>query len=220
MPPIRFSGRQRAELLALGLDPQAIDQIETEALPMVADRLLNPPPARNDVLDELRGLSAALGKARDAVERLLNADDRVPHLLAAKRAIRGGGVRYQMGGMRLDEASQAMAAGLGEVAAAVDRLRQQGPARHQSADPFPIERIHRAVLRARVHAGEDVGAADIVPSASPTSAFRKMVGICYEAIGAPNADPERAIKAYVAEWRKLQALRSELDAGTERPPAA
>ena len=163
MPPIRFSERHRADLMALGLSPEDIDQIEVDGLPIAAYLVINPPPARNDVLDELRNLASAVDKAQKGVERLLNADVGVPQLLAAKQAIRGGGRRNQMGEIRLDEASQAMATALEVINAAIDKQLEQGPARHQSADPFPIDRIHAALQRARAQLGQDPAGSGVGP---------------------------------------------------------
>lgn len=46
-------------------------------------------------------------------------------------------------------------------------------------------------------------------SSGATSTFRQIVGICYEALGAPVPDPERAIKAFVkAEKQRLRDARA------------
>jgi len=203
MTPIRFNPNQRAELLRLGLVPECVDQIEQEGLPQ-AKLFLEREPPRADVRAELQGLRDALGEAREAIERLLEAKDTVPHLYAARRKIYGGGQRHMMGGLRLDETSKSLQTAVGVVSEALDRLPPE-PVRHQSADPFPIERIHSAVQLGLIRALREPQDPHLRPSNSPTSAFRRIVGVCYEAIGAPTSDPERAIKAYVKEWRALAA---------------
>ncbi|MFK2876866.1 hypothetical protein [Rhodanobacter hydrolyticus] len=55
----------------------------------------------------------------------------------------------------------------------------------------------------------------IPPSVSITSPFRKIVGICYEAAGATTADPERAIRAYYNDQKKLD--KGSENSTTNRP---
>lgn len=215
MAPIRFASHQSAELLKLGLAQEAIDRIEVEGLPLAKAALEREPP-RADVRDELQAVAEALSKARRAVERLLNATAAVPHLKAARLKIAGGGRRYQMGGMRLDETSKSLATAIDVVSEAISRLPPE-PMRHQSADPLPIKFIHSALQFGSIMAGLGPLLPRLLkPSSSPTSAFRRMVGICYEAIDAPSTDPERAIKAYVKQWRALQDHIERTGLGTER----
>lgn len=69
--------------------------------------------------------------------------------------------------------------------------------------PYPVELIHNA-LHAGVIAERHEPDHDFMrPSSSPTSPFRRMIGLCYEAIDAPHADPERAIKAFMKKWTAL-----------------
>lgn len=106
------------------------------------------------------------------------------------------------------------------------------PVRRRSADPAPVGRIHSALVygwslaraggtsyRRGTRREESEPAAAIPqsvapqpqsypqrlqPSTSPGCDFRTVVGICYDAVGG-NADPERAIRAYVREFNKRHA---------------
>lgn len=216
MQPIRFTAQQRADLLQMGLVAQSIEALETEALPRARHALSRQPP-KSAVLDELTAVDKSLTDARNAIARLLNATDAVPHLKAARSSIHGNGYRHLFGGLRLDETSKSLTVAIGVVADAIANL-PEGPVRHQTASAYPIKLIFNAVQFGSAVAGRNPVVRELKPSASPTSAFRKMVGICYEAIGAATTDPERAIKAYLKEWRSFERyVRSLGKPGTERP---
>ena len=217
MQPVRFTPQQHAELLRLGVVDQAIVQLETDALPRAREILKRGPP-KGAVLDELAAVDKALVVARSAVERLLNAKDSVPHLREARARIHGGGYRHMFGGLRLDETSKALSVAIGVVADAIATL-PAGPVRHQSASPLPIKLIFSAVQFGSVLSGLEPVLPQLKPSMSPTSGFRQMVGICYEAIGTASTDPERAIRAYLKQWRVLmQIAESQSHLRTERAP--
>jgi len=200
MNPIRFEPHHLAELKQLGVVPEAINLLEVEALP-AAQYVLEREPAHAEVRGELQAVADALEAARHAIERLLDAKPEVPHLRAARSRIAGGGRRNMMGGMRLNETSQSLATSIDVLAAALATLPDK-PLRRKSASSLPIEHIHRALLK---------------PSSSVTSGFRRVVGICYDAIGFPTDDPERAIRAYVKSWRALQDYILQTGFGTEPP---
>lgn len=110
------------------------------------------------------------------------------------------------------------------------------PVRQRSADPAPIERIDTALIYGWFLAHSDgpsysrgtrceeaesaaaIQAQDrqprpeypkvLRPSASPSSAFRIAVGICYQAVGG-NSDPERAIKEYMKRCRQHRTASVE-----------
>lgn len=86
------------------------------------------------------------------------------------------------------------------------------PVRHRDASYLPIRAIYSTVQAGFILAGQESAAPGIKPSASPTSKFRRLIGICYEAIDAPTTDPERAIRAYVREWRELEKHTKKLRA--------
>ncbi len=113
-----------------------------------------------------------------------------------------------------------------------DSVPKAKPARYKAADPEPVRRIdyalvegwqiqHRsstvwldpaeqtdldAAIAAHVSICEKAQPypENLLPSASLTSAFWRIVGICYATVGR-NANPERAIKAYVASESKRYA---------------
>ena len=69
---------------------------------------------------------------------------------------------------------------------------------------YPIAYIHEALRHGWVKS--TLSRREPIPaSASSTSPFRRIAGICYAAAKAPNHDPERAIRAYL----------KYLDAGTK-----
>jgi hypothetical protein len=214
--PIRFKPHHRAELLRLGLVPDAIDRVEVEALP-AARELLTRAPLRGDVVNELRCVEKALLDAKNAIEKLLTATDQVPHRMAARMLLSGMGHRFTQGGRKLDQTSTSLTASMKVVAEAISKL-PPGPNRHQAASSLPIKLIYSAVQFGSLKGGVDELPANLKPSSSPTSSFRKMIGICYECVDAPSADPERAIKAYVKRWRALEKhLESIGLLSTERP---
>lgn len=214
MHRVPFSKHQRDELQSLGVCATAIDCIEVEALP-TARLFLKRPPRKNDVRAELHDLHKALAGAHDAIERLLNATHAVPHLKAAAAVLTAAQGRHIMGGIRLNEASKALAVSIKLVSDGLEQM-PPGPLRHRSADPFPVELIHDALQKGEFSETGDVESLGIWPSASPTSPFRRLIGICYEAIGAQHADPERAVKAYVKTWSALHKYLVSQGAVTER----
>lgn len=215
MEPIHFKPDQRAELLRLGLPDSAIEQLEFDGLPLAKHRLTRE-PARNEVLDELRDVGKAIDDARNKIERLLSAPRAVPHLWAARMQIAGGGRRHVMDGIRLNEASSALERARGVVDDAMARVPAE-PVRHRVASDFPIEAIHSAVQLGFIVAGQEPIGPGLKPSASPTSKFRRMIGICYEAIDAPTTDPERALKAYTKRWRAFEEYFATLTTGQNAP---
>jgi len=218
MHRITFKAHQRTDLLALGVASKAIECIEVEALP-IARQFLKRPPRKNDVQRELNDLEKTLTKAHGAIERLLDAPGSVPHLKAALAQIAGGYGRHSLGGLRLNETSKSLSIAIDVVAKGIAQV-PPGPLRHRSADPYTIELIHNALQHGSIAATGDPMSHGLKPSASPTSGFRRMIGICYEAIDAPYADPERALKAYLKEWRVLERYFEVNAIGTERTPGS
>lgn len=199
---VRFTAEQKRELHRLGVPEQAIARLEQEAMPQVRRFVLQRPPRRRDVLAELRGLEDSMRSARDAIERFQDWTHESPPLRYARAAVPGGEHPQIRDGIRLHRASMALADALDAITEAIERL-PAGPTRHQVASPRVVELLHDTLKVGMIAAGLDPGTHPIRPSASPTSRFRKFIGICFEAIGARNVDPERAIKAYVKAWRQM-----------------
>lgn len=215
MHSIPFLPHQREELLRIGVQGQAISCIEIEALPM-ARRFLTRPPRKKDVLDELHGLQKKLAEAHTAVERLLDANAAVPHLREAQAFLAASQGRHALGGLRLHRTSRSLAEAIDIVTAGIATI-PPGPLRHRSADPYPIKLIHSALQHAAMFESGDPALVGLEPSSSPASPFRRLVGICYDAIGVKHADPERALKAYMKAWRALEKHLENAGLGTERP---
>jgi hypothetical protein len=213
MPPIRFTKQQRKDLLGLGLPDEVITAIEVEALPWSRRIVLHQEPRRADVLAELRAVQSALIRARDAIERFLQPEPKgpppysvplpsVPHLDAARKRLAGGGYRHIMDGIPLNRTSMALVECIEVMDRAVASV-EPGPVRRRTANTMAIENIHRAMQKASFFSTGQFHLPGLEPSASPESKFRDVIGICYQAIGAPFPDPERALKAYMREWRAL-----------------
>lgn len=216
MHRVLFKAHQRDELLSLGVESIAIECIEVEALP-IARQFLRRPPPKNEVLGELRDLQRTLTKAHGAIERLLNATAAVPHLKAAQAWLTAGQGRHAMGGLRLNETSKSLSVAIDVVVTGIAQV-PPGPLRHRSADPYVVELIHDALQHGSIAATGDPMSHGLRPSASPRSGFRRMIGICYEAIVAKDdADPERALKAYMKKWRALMRHLESQGFSTERP---
>lgn len=220
MQPVRFEPHQRVELLRLGLVNEAIDQIEVDALPR-AQFIIKPDPPLGSVRDELSDVAQAIGGAQSAIEKLLSATEAAPHRLAALQLVAAVALpdrrRHIFGGARLQDAFKSLAKAMEVVEDAMAEI-PPGPIRHRTASDLPIDLIHSALQLGFIFAGREPLHPTLRPSASPTSAFRRIIGICYEAIGAGSNDPERAIKAFVKRWRSDQELRTpKRERGTERP---
>ena len=215
MQPARFTAHQRKELQALGLPEQSIAQIEADGLQW-ARHWLKRKPRRADVLAELDGLAKTLAGTRDAIERILNATEEVPHLFAARSYLPGSGRRNYMAGIRLSRLSTQLTDVLPEVQQAISAL-PVGPTRHQTASALPIKFINSSLMQGLVMAGMDPEDSPFMPSLSPTSKFRRVIGICYEAMGAATSDPERALRSYVTAWHEVGERLRQVDRRTERP---
>lgn len=237
MRDIRFTPDQRAELLSLGVPAETIERLEHRVLPL-ARRYLTQDQPRNVILNEFRNVERAMSSARNAIEGLLNEVDQSASRVAARWYLAGGGRRYRQDGLRLDETSKSLATAIDIMKAAIDRV-PPGPLRHKLADPYPVELIHKALLEAQ-DMDQGPSAMRFKPSASPpskTRPFRRIVGICYDAIDLKSltgqtlatdsitnesCDPERAIKAYLPQWREHERYAREmlpkvLARRTERP---
>jgi hypothetical protein len=201
-----FTPAQRAELEQLGVPAIAIKLLEVQGLPSIR-KYLQPPPRRAEVRNELLKAQAAILAAHEAIERLLTPSD-LPHLKGASQALKGLGVRHLEHGIPLNRASEALIPA-SKVIASVIAHQSKEPSRYKAASPRPILEIDKLLLQGCEWAGlpavpvkgdlpsQITFLPHLMPSASPTSAFRRLVGICYERAGLKNTDPERAIKAYI-----------------------
>jgi hypothetical protein len=207
-----FTAAQRAELQRLGVPDVAIRMLEVRGVPFIR-KCLEPPPRMSDVRAELRKTQKAILAAHEAIERLFNPPANAPHVKGAAEALTGSGRRHLHGGIPLNRASEALIPAGKVIASAIARLPKT-PSRYKAANPRPVDEIadllHQGCQWAGLPAvpvegglpGQITFTPHLQPSASPTSAFRRIVGICYERAGFPTTDPERAIKAYIKHGRR------------------
>lgn len=195
-----FSQTQRVRLTKLGVSAAQIGALE-RALPL-ARALLTPQARMRDVREVLRLLQidirntldriSALGKGaadrREAMARIVMLDEN--HVL--QRCVQS-----------LEEAEDLVRTALSGLG---------GQRRSGAAAITPIAVIERALVIGDVaelnHASSGEKrrstsrARRFMLSSSPGSHYRDVVGICYEAMGQANTDPERALKAFVAAKRR------------------
>ena len=205
--PPTFSKDQRQQLLKLGVSDSQILELQSNGLPAVAT-VVRSLPKMQDVRDELSEVSTALRRSQRAISKLLSANDTAP--ARSEALLRVQSVSLVLPG-ELEPLEHALA-GLKVCDAAVSRAKEDlealGQRRFRAGHPRPIQRIEAALLQGFVK-GRDPSRPMpeylIKVSSSPTSVFRRIVGICYEAAGVANTDPERAMKAYIAQRKKLRA---------------
>lgn len=210
-PQPEFNAGQRKALADLGLLADQIDELQMVALP-TARALLRKPAALNDVRDCLKIVSESMARATAALTRLLAANNSVPALQEAL-------LRVQLADFNTEHNTNAetIRTALKDVSAAravIDRARQDLSSeqrRHRAASPLPLYWINKALLRGFLRAYEKTPSLPhyrLTPSASPNSKYRRIIRICYEAMGQKNSDPERAIKALIA--RRKQAWKRDV----------
>ena len=210
MPSLAFSAGDRADLRRLGLISTQIAELETVALP-ICRAWLEPPAPMADVRKVLADTLAALKRTRTQLDRCI-----APGTEAEKEA----GTRLEVAIFDVAQADgnqpewdllvttrETLARAISLFGAATSDL----PAtqrRSRNASAWPIARIEKALLDGWLK-GQDLSKPlppyTLRTSSSPTSQFRKVVGICYRTIG-QTEDPERAIKAHI-RWRKALVRR-------------
>jgi hypothetical protein len=224
-----FNKSQRKELVTLGLCKA---QIEKLRLAVAFSRSsLDKPAAKNDMaalLDEVVTLSErlsqrlrALNSQRDAACASVNARLEVGYW--CKRPQDDGPTAAHHLCPRLDA--------LRDSAQEAKASLPAGPVRHLAASPAAIEKIDSALRdgwRQAHRSGVSTSDAPVPvsppyparlkPSASSSSAFRRICGICYVVAGrGDDADPERAIKAYMAQMRTGRAkAKAAFEKGLKR----
>lgn len=209
----KFTNRQREHLKQLGLCPAQIDEVErTLAL---SRALLQSPPTMNSVRDELSAFQVAIDDARKVADKLSNSEKYTQDKIAARKEAQ---YRIQWVASEVSDVIEALSAslaGLETLGKIVKRALDDLPKkqRRQFADFRPVARIDHALLDGFIKAHKPPFPPYILHrSSSPGSTFRKIVGICYEAMGWSNDDPERAIKSYL----RVRNKRKDGDRGTEQ----
>lgn len=215
-----FADRQIAELRRLAVTTEQIEELE-RVLPGCRT-MLGPVPRMADVREELQSLQRALRSASDALARFDAASCELPALNEAyhRLLVASWNPNTDGDGYVAEKAIRVLEEVFGWANVAIAELRP----RKNEAPTWPIARIHEALVRGwgrtyyRVFHGTDerstVDAAapppppfPHVPSSGITSPFRQVVGICYEAVKAPNTDPEQQIRRYV-RWHKARGQQA------------
>jgi hypothetical protein len=203
-----FTADQRKRLLALGLLQSQIDELEA-VLPLAA-AFIQAPPALADVRDCLVRISGAQKRASKELLRLLDVAPTLPALLEAQyRVLAADSLASNRDpGETVRVANYALFAAGAVFQRALDDLPPPPTQRrHRAASAIPIFQLDAAMLRGFIKShGETARPMPLYApkrSASPGSQYRRIVGICYEAMGQRNTDPERAIKAFIRERGNL-----------------
>lgn len=203
----KFSASTRKSLADLGLSSCQMSEIE-RTLPVVS-AYLEKSPTVTAVKTELQDANNALLASAKTIKRLMHAPARERAVIEARnRAITSIGECDSDDEVfsKLLTLADAASVVLSNAIAALPRQR-----RSDAGSCYPIERIDRAIMKGliAVKAGKDRTTPKfnykLRPSSNPTSNFRQIIGLCYDAIGQRNNDPERAIKAYVARQKVLQS---------------
>ncbi len=196
-----FSPSQRDELKRLGVDAEQLKRLQ------LALRIIKAYTAAPATLCDVRNPLDDLTKAAARTAKLLNSLSQAPVHDDAMTEAKGRLMLaiYEV----VPDFSELTLAQLQSAAClirdAASHALQEIPrqqSRHKSAHVYPIKYIDDALLlgfTASQNANKEGPwpPYPFKPSASPTSKFRQIVGVCYEAAGAPSNDPERAIKSYM-----------------------
>lgn len=212
-----FTTDQRCRLARHNVIEAQIAALE-KVLPVVHAWISNPAPLQN-VRDELKGLSKSLDSAQTSMERVLKPVPGIKAMLEAQSRLE------QAHYLRELENYESILNTIADAVKVLEPIRQATTAaidalprvqrRSNRASPKAIEFIDSALISSwaqvniPVHHGEyDPNSVQPlgghtppyphVPSSGDGSPFREICRICYEVItGDKNADPERAIKAFV-----------------------
>lgn len=185
----------------MGLLEAQIRQVETVALPIVQSLLTRPAPML-DVRDEIAQLKKSLKAADRRISRMLNAGIGTRSRKEASARITLAAVETDADHDVLAQAQSHVQRLLGTVEHAYATLPRE-QRRNRTASPDPVRFIDDALLHG-FHNGHPKGKPlppyTLKRSYSPNSPYRRIIGLCYAAVGHENSDPERAIRAFIA-WR-------------------
>ena len=241
-----FNAAQRRELASLGLSDIQVQELR-DVLDVVRWRLQKP-AARNEVKKLLSEVLAASADLTGLLERMAPAIDKA-HQGALGILGRTYWLMQTPGDWDLDLTDHLIPRlqSLHEAARLGLHLLPESPTRNKTGAWEPVHVIDQALLlgwlKQNAPAESDVHSygfaemlaygddellelqvpADFRASASPGCAFRRIVGICYAAVGG-NPDPERALKAYMKNKKveekefeeRLETLTMHLTSGWDR----
>ncbi len=210
-----FSEDQRHDLRALGVLDRQLERLETEALPGCI-ALLSASPTMTDVRTELDTLAANIRATHAQLARMARNHD-------VGAADREALARFY-GEMSDDDICpedrsdpSALLRQLDNALRAAERALSSLPQqqrRYAAASPAPIRRIDEALKRGwadanyTIRLGDEPVTSRAIPEPYPfppsrNGAFADVIRICYEVVlGIRDADPARAVRAYVDEVRR------------------
>lgn len=218
-----FTAQQRKRLKKLGVIPKQLTQLRIASTVMTV--WLQRVPARNEVLDVLENVASLSSQLATRLREIVKQRDRAHAYAHGLIEVRYWSARPEDGEPTASHHFLPRLLALANAAEQAAKSLPKEQARRR-ASPLPIGRIDDALRQGWLEAyGTGVMTCDkpveipprypakLKPSSSPTSAFREICGICYEASGVDEADPERAIKSYLSQ-RKQQ--RNEARAAFEK----
>ena len=206
-----FSASQKRQLTAIGLFPQQIAQLETHALPISRVWTKKSPPM-SEVRDSIEDVRRAISALKKQIERISKA---APSggLYESKLRIEEALWEVDSESLSLEpfEAWQSQVEAMLIVCSkAMDGLQSGKRNTVMTGNYRPIHYIYEALEIGWREKYDQEGVAYpawmMRASSSDESDFRKIVEICYAAIGI-NTSPERAIKAYLSRNRERRARR-------------
>lgn len=206
MGDFRFTPEQRKQLAEDEVSPKQIEKLEGRAC-LIGRAWLRKSPPRAKVSKRISALGKHLRAARLALEGILAGN--APECRAAEGFL-GQAVSKLGKEAKLPDPSSLEA--LERICEdALTMLPKQ--TWHREADPRIIQWIYEDLVAGHgaeycslgvgddwSATGPDIPPFTIKPSSSPGGPFRKIVSVCYEAMtGDRDADPERAIKAFIKQ---------------------
>jgi len=213
-----FSESQMNELRGLGVVDGQLRELRKALLTVRSVILRRPANAEvREILGTTAKLSASLAKCLSGSPSRVNASITAASLIAQEYWCNP---RVDHPGPTVAHHLVPLLEALADAAKVGIRALPIKPIRHKSADPRAVEEIANALVYGWPKAiavewtslGEirnpsarqlkiDPFPKKFRPNWSPSSAFAKIVGICFAAVGG-NEDPERAIKGYMSMRRK------------------
>lgn len=191
-----FTDAARKDLLDLGVTARQIDELAF-LLPLAQGKLINEAgkPSNTDVVGALSKARKAVASARRALLSVSASANGHPMTHARLSVVLApNGVFATDRDWLLSELPQQL-----ELAERTLKRAESGwpmnPVRRRTAQTYPIHLIHTALLPNSMFS---LVAANQVPKK-----FREVVKICYVEMG-QDCEPDRAIRAYLAELKKGQ----------------
>ena len=195
---IEFSEAQRKILEDQGVIGEQIEALKV-MMPLCRALWTNAAPMA-DVRDELAKLADLLHRSSDLVTKLEKSHQK-PIRKGSREAYSRLLIALHDMGVDFDKIHV-----LYEIRDAADRaladLSRGGQRRPYSANPQPVQKLHRALLNGWAKK-QHIKRYPHVPSSNPDSAFYTIVCVCYEAFtGIPDIDPERAISTFLQQYKR------------------